>query len=97
MKKLFFSVILVAVLTACSDKNAASPKAETKVSIDLDKTKEQAKQTFQKAEREIEKGAAKAKDKLEDAGDAIGDKFAKAKDKLTDDDKPSVKIEVKKD
>ena len=84
-------------MAACSDKSGTEPKAETKLSIDLEKTKEQAKDTFQKAEREIEKGAAKAKDKFEEAGAAISDKFEEAKDKLTDNDKPSVKVEVKKD
>src|SRR5687767_6778417 len=97
MKKLLFPVILASLVTACSDRNGTEPKAETSVSIDLDKTKEQAKETYKKAEREIEKGAAKAKDKFEEAGEAISDKFEEAKDKLTDNDKPSVKVEVKKD
>jgi hypothetical protein len=97
MKKLISSILLVGLFAACSDSGNNAPKAETEVSVDLEKTKEQAKDTFQKAEREIEKGAAKAKDKLEDAGEAISDKFAEAKDKLTDNDKPSIKVEVKKD
>ena len=98
MKKLLFPVLLASLLTACSDKNSGTgPKAETGVSIDFEKTKEQTKETFKKAEREIEKGAAKAKDKFEEAGEAVADKFEEAKDKLTDNDKPSVKVEVKKD
>jgi hypothetical protein len=96
MKKLFLPV-LVGLLTACSDKAGSEPKAETAVSINLEETKESAKKTFQNAEREIEKGAAKAKDKLEDAGETISDKLAEAKDKLTEDDKASIKVEVKKD
>ena len=97
MKKLILPVLLVGLFTACSDSPNSEPKAEASVSVDLDETKKQAKETYQKAEREIEKGAAKAKDKLEDAGEAISDKFAEAKDKLTDNDKPSIKVEVKKD
>ena len=97
MKKLLFPVLLVSLLTACSDQNGTDPKAETSASIDIDKTKEQAKEAYQKAEREIEKGAAKAKEKFEDAGKAISEKYEETKDKLTDDDKASIKVEVKKD
>ena len=97
MKKFLFPVLLVGLLTACSDKSTAEPKIETEASIDFDKTKEQAKDALKKAEREIDKGAAKAKDQFEKAGEAIADKYEEAKDKLTDNDKPSVKVEVKKD
>src|SRR5687768_3381660 len=97
MKKLICSVLLVGLFAACSDSRNGEPKAEASVSVDLDDTKKQTKETFEKAGREIEKGAAKAKDKLEDAGEAISDKFAEAKDKLTDNDEPSIKVEVKKD
>jgi hypothetical protein len=97
MKKLILPVLMMGFLTACNDSKGRAPGAETSVSVNLDETKETAKKTFKNAEREIEKGAAKAKDKLEDAGEALSDKLAEAKDKLTDNDKPSVKVEVKKE
>jgi hypothetical protein len=97
MKRIFLPVLVIGLLTACSDSKNREPKAETSVKVDLDSAKESAKDAFEKAGKEIEKGAAKAKDKLQDAGEAISDKVAEAKDKLTDDDKASVKIEVKKD
>jgi hypothetical protein len=97
MKKLLLPLLVVGLFAACSDKAGGEPKAEASVNVDLEDTKKSVKETYQKAENEIEKGAAKAKDKLEDAGEAISDKFAEAKDKLTDDDKASIKVEVKKD
>jgi len=96
MKNLFLSLIVVGLLSACSSQND-EPRANAEVKIDADDTKDSIKEGFAKAEKEIKNGAEKAGDKLSDAGDAIKDKFEEAKDKLSDDDKASIKVEVKKD
>ena len=95
MKKLMFPVLIALALTACSDSKEG-PKAETSVSVDLDKAKEDTKDAFAKAGKEMEKGAEKTKEKLKEAGEAVSDKYEEVKDKVTD-DKPSIKVEVKKE
>ena len=85
------------IASGCSRQNNPEPKAEASVSVNTDGAKDSFDKTVNDAERGIKKGAKEAKAKLEDAGEAIKDKFETAKDKLTDNDKPSIKVEVKKD
>jgi len=96
MKKIFLSLLIAGLFAGCS-KSDNEPGAQGSMSINVENATESAKEGLEKAGKEIEKGAEKAKEKLQEAGEVVSDKVKEAKDELTDDDKASIKVEVKKD
>ena len=96
MKKIFLPLLIAGLFAGCSKSNN-EPSAQGSMSVDVEKATESAKKSLSDAGKEIEKGAAKAKEKLDEAGKAVSEKVEEAKDKLTSDDKPSIKVEVKKE
>jgi hypothetical protein len=95
MKMIFLSVLVAGLFAGCS-KSDNEPGAQGSMSINVEKATESAKEGLQKAGKEIEKGAEKAKEKLQEAGEVVSEKVKEAKDELTNDDKPSIEVEVKK-
>ena len=100
MKKFSILILAAGLLAGCSKTENSDPKAEGKINIDLNETKEKAQAALKDAEKNLKKGAEEVKGKLQDAGDTLKEKVEEAKDKLdakTSEKKAGITVEVKKD